>query len=443
MRTTLGRLARARFLSLCFLIGNSYSLLRNMKRGFLFVSDSWAATRKRCALYVRRRGRALREQSAGNSRSTPMKGRTGLVALAIMFMTAVAHATSLTVTDIKVAQRYPWNGLVDITYTVNCDDPTKDVWVYPVGYDTDNDKTVAMMPAHLTGDGVGKAVKSGTHRMTWDMATAMGKDYNRAAFSVKMHAFCDAAPYMVIDLSSGSESERYEVSYLTEEPEGGWGEEYLTTKMVFRLILPGRSMKLTADSYGSPSAYEETVVNSPYYFAVFPMTYRQRDLIKGGTSTSTAFVGIPYKELRGNILGFKWPTHQQVDADSVCGRMRSRTGMTIDIPTYAQWYRAASADFMHASLESPNSWGIMGLDRDRLGMIAGDWGRELFTHYNANGKFGIIMGCELKSGQLLSSFNAFYSISLTSGNTYTDSTNLYGYSNLRYCARLVVSPVSK
>ena len=70
-----------------------------------------------------------------------MKGRVGWMAMAVLFLTAVAHATTLTVTDIKVAQRYPWNGLVDITYTVHCDDPTKDVWVYPVGYDADNDKT--------------------------------------------------------------------------------------------------------------------------------------------------------------------------------------------------------------------------------------------------------------------------------------------------------------
>ena len=53
----------------------------------------------------------------------------------------VAEALTLSVKDVKIAQRYPWNGLVDITYTVNCDDPTKDVWVYPVGYDADNDKT--------------------------------------------------------------------------------------------------------------------------------------------------------------------------------------------------------------------------------------------------------------------------------------------------------------
>ena len=288
-------------------------------------------------------------ENAECKRSKPMKGRVGWMAMAVLFLTAVAHATTLTVTDIKVAQRYPWNGLVDITYTVNCDDPTKDVWVYPVGYDADNDKTVAMMPAHLTGDGVGKAVKSGTHRMTWDMATARGKDYNRAAFSVKMHAFCDAAPYMVIDLSSGSESERYEVSYLAEEPEGGWGEEYLTTKMVFRLILPGASQAY-------PNG--DIMVDSPYYFAIYPITQRQWVLVDGGSSTSTnTKTQVSYDMMRGRVLGSKWPIHQQVDADSIVGKMRVRTGMTVDLPTYAQWYRAAKAD-VHTSIFDPNGWGI-------------------------------------------------------------------------------------
>ena len=381
-----------------------------------------------------------------------MKGRVGWMAMAVLFLTAVAHATTLTVTDIKVAQRYPWNGLVDITYTVNCDDPTKDVWVYPVGYDADNDKTVAMMPAHLTGDGVGKAVKSGTHRMTWNMATAMGKDYNRAAFSVKMHAFCDAAPYMVIDLSSGSESERYEVSYLAEEPEGGWGEEYLTTKMVFRLILPGRSYdcKLKNSNYSSPLINTDTTVDQPYYFAVYPMTERQWCLINGGTTTTPKYwkTNVSYRQLRGSLLGSKWPTHQQVDADSVCGRMRLRTGMTVDIPTYAQWYRAASADFMHTSIVSPNAWGIRFYGERPDGntggysYLNGEWGRDRFNYTSSSGiyKFAVLLGRSSmsNSGSFLggwanSSFSEIYN-----SNYYSS-----GYGTYYFCARLVVCPVSK
>ena len=375
-----------------------------------------------------------------------MKGRVGWMAMAVLFLTAVAHATTLTVTDIKVAQRYPWNGLVDITYTVNCDDPTKDVWVYPVGYDADNDKTVALMPAHLTGDGVGKAVKSGTHRMTWDMATAMGKDYNRAAFSVKMHAFCDAAPYMVIDLSSGSESERYEVSYLAEEPEGGWGEEYLTTKMVFRLILPGRSYdcKLKHSEYSTPLINTDTTVDQPYYFAVYPMTQRQWRLINGGSTTTPTYwiYGVSYNRLRGSVLGSKWPANQQVDADSVCGRMRLRTGMTVDIPTYAQWYRAASADFMHTEIVNPNAWGIRFYGEREGGStgdsLNGEWGRDLFT-YNSK-KFGVLLGRD-DNTSTVPYLGGWASSSTSSLANYAGITS--SYASYYYCARLVVCPVSK
>ena len=151
-----------------------------------------------------------------------MRARKGWAAVfAALVMTAV-QAANLSVTDVKIAQRYPWNGLVDITYTVNCDDPNKDVWVYPVGYDADTATSVALMPENLTGEGVNGAVRNGTHQMTWDMAKQMGKNYNRAAFSVTLHAYCDAAPYMVIDLSRGPTAEKYDISYLAEIPEGGW-----------------------------------------------------------------------------------------------------------------------------------------------------------------------------------------------------------------------------
>ena len=267
---------------------------------------------------------------------------------AALVMTAV-QAANLSVTDVKIAQRYPWNGLVDITYTVNCDDPNKDVWVYPVGYDADTATSVALMPQYLSGAGASNAVHNGTHRMTWDMAKQMGKDYNRAAFSVTLHAYCDAAPYMVIDLSKGPTAEEYDISYLAEIPKGGWNDDYKTTKMVFRLILPGET--------GNGAT-----LTQPYYFGVFPITEQQWCLIAGGTSSANGWKsGVSYNNLRGSVLGSKWPEHQQVDATSFIGMMRLRTGITIDLPTNSQWYRAASAGGQHADIVNPNAWGICGL----------------------------------------------------------------------------------
>ena len=96
-----------------------------------------------------------------------------MMLLAAGSLAIAAQGLTLSVKDVKIAQRYPWNGLVDIDYTVECDDPDADVYVYPVGYDKDNNLSEPIWT--LSGDGAnGKAVKAGTHRMTWDMAKLDG-----------------------------------------------------------------------------------------------------------------------------------------------------------------------------------------------------------------------------------------------------------------------------
>ena len=78
-----------------------------------------------------------------------------MMVLAAGSLAIAAQALTLSVKDVKIAQRYPWNGLVDIDYTVVCDDADADVYVYPVGYDVDMNVSVA--PRTLTGDGANGA----------------------------------------------------------------------------------------------------------------------------------------------------------------------------------------------------------------------------------------------------------------------------------------------
>jgi len=265
-------------------------------------------------------------------------------AVAAVLLALGSWASSLEVTDVKIAQRYPWNGLVDITYTVTSDDANKDVWVYPVGYDADTATSVALMPQYLSGEGASNAVHQGTHQMTWNMAAQMGKNYNRAAFSVKLHAYCDSKPYLVVDLSEGSEAKEYPISYLSEIPAGGWTDEYKTTKLVLKLIPPGQ-----VDS--------QTFITKPFYFAIWPMTTQQYALIMGGTGTSETKSGLSYNDIRGAVLGAKYPEHQQVDADSILGKMRLRTGVTFDLATECQW-KAAALAYIGTESGNPNAFGI-------------------------------------------------------------------------------------
>ncbi len=296
-----------------------------------------------------------------------------MMALAASSLAIAAQGLTLSVKDVKIAQRYPWNGLVDIDYTVVCDDADADVYVYPVGYDVDMNVSVA--PRTLTGDGAnGKAVKAGTHRMTWDMGTDMGPNYNRAKFSMKMHAYANAAPYLVIDLSAGANADKYEISYLSEMPAASWPLEYKTTKLVLKLVVPGTFMMGSpADEVGHNWAYNNSACNDetrhqvtltqPFYMGVFELTQQQYNFVMGSNPSSykgdsRPVENVSYDTIRGSTLGAAWPNHRQVDASSFMGKLRSRTGLTFDLPTEAQWEytcRAGTDSALNNGLEITNT----------------------------------------------------------------------------------------
>ena len=269
----------------------------------------------------------------------------------LLAATLVAGATEVSVTNIVCAQRYPWNGMVDIDYEVVCDDPDADVWVYATGYD--GDMNVSMAPRALTGDGAEGPVKPGTHRMTWNV-TADYPGFASTAFTVKMCALVGGAPYMVVDLSGGVDALSYPVSYLDRVPDGGWTDEYKTDKLVLRLIPPGTFMMGSpTDELGRNCGYSETLhqvtLTKPFYIGVFELTQKQwfnvMGTTKGDRKTGNYIPanGVSYNEIRGTVNGAAWPTHNQVDANSFMGRLRSKANMMFDLPTESQWEYACRA----------------------------------------------------------------------------------------------------
>ena len=262
---------------------------------------------------------------------------------------ALAVSAAVTVKDVSCRQRYPWNGMVDIDYTVESDDAAADIWVYPVGQD--HDLNVSMAPRALSGDGVNAPVKPGTYRMTWNVS-ADYPDFSTSAFSVKMTALTGGAPYLVIDLSGGVDALSYPVSYLSSVPAGGWTDEYKTTKLVLRLIPPGTFLMGSPSDELGRGSYEgqhRGTLTKPFYIGVFEVTRRQYELVMGSASTARGNgATIPahelsYYDLRGSVNGAAWPAHNQVDANSFMGRIRAKTNLAADLPTEAQWEYACRA----------------------------------------------------------------------------------------------------
>ena len=169
------------------------------------------------------------------------------------------------------------------------------------------------------------------------------------------------ALYCVIDLSAGPNADKYPVSYLDAEPKGGWTDEYKTTKLVLRRIEPG-TFKL-----GGKRKYE-VMFTKPYYMGVFEVTQKQYELVTGKNPAKHKGDGRPvtnvsWNEIRGDSSVHDWPTVRTVDANSIVGRIRARTGLSFDLPTDAQWECACRA----GTTSNFNNGGDSDDDRRKLG----------------------------------------------------------------------------
>lgn len=149
--------------------------------------------------------------------------------------------------------------------------------------------------------------------------------------------------YAVIDLSGGSKATNYPVAYLDAVPEGGWTDEYKGDKMVVRWIAPGKFMM------GSPKETQrEVTITKPFYIGIFEVTQKQWRNVMG--TSPAAFRGdyrpverVSYPMIRGASKGSHWPTDNEVDEGAFLWILRTKTGLTCDLPTEAQWEYACRA----------------------------------------------------------------------------------------------------
>ena len=244
-------------------------------------------------------------------------------------------------------QRWPWNGKVDITYTLTAT-TTKTTPVFSVRFfyqDPNGDKFELTT---LTGDGAtGITLGAGTKTTTWDAEAELG-DIKSSEYQIGVYAedVTEQATYLKLDL------ETYKMTTSTTGPSVAEGASSKYAELWFRRIENGTFvMGSNPSEPGRMTDGRETehtvTLTKAYYIGVFELTEGQYDRINAdGSSTSIMpQVSINYNTLRGTSYGATWPNKKdhRVDATSFFGKLRTKTGngLIFDLPTEAQWEAAA------------------------------------------------------------------------------------------------------
>ena len=155
--------------------------------------------------------------------------------------------------------------------------------------------------------------------------------------------------YCVIDLSEGPDAAHYPVSYLDDEPEYGWPDEYRTDKLVLRRIDPGAFL-MGDQAHGGEPAVRTVTLTHPYFVGVFEITQRQWELVMGTRPSyftnetwyaTRPVESVSYAGIRGAGADAGQSPETPAGEGSFLRVLQTKTGIAFDLPTEAQWEYAA------------------------------------------------------------------------------------------------------
>ncbi|MBR3923451.1 MAG: hypothetical protein IKJ45_10065, partial [Kiritimatiellae bacterium] len=138
-----------------------------------------------------------------------------LLILAAVSAAAALTEAAVTITGVDARQRWPWNGLVDVDFTITGAAAGEAFAIDLSAAYAGGDKKIAAYTYETE-----PIAGNGSHRITWNM----GRDYPEfraedLRISVTATPFSADTPiYMVIDLSGGKDAVRYPVRYTTTAP---------------------------------------------------------------------------------------------------------------------------------------------------------------------------------------------------------------------------------
>ena len=250
------------------------------------------------------------------------------------------------VSDQTSVQRWPWDGKVDIDYTLTATS-NKTTPVFSVKFFCKPESGEPFELTNLEGEGTtGIILGDGAKRTTWDAAAQLGTDVDSKNYQIGVYAedVTDEATYLILNLST------YKMTYGTAGPSTASGASSKYAELWFRRVEAGTFVMGSASTETGRTANFETqhtvTITKAFYVGVFELTEGQYDRINSNTSGTSCMPkgGIGYTGWRGTSYGTTWPdkSDHRVDSTSFFGKLRAKTGyaLTFDFGTDAQWEMA-------------------------------------------------------------------------------------------------------